>query len=142
MENGAIYPYISYAGYKNIYAVPDDVLITGIHCITWITYTETDSSTTSDYLYEQYNGTEYELTGTRLDIRVVPDEMDFSGTTPSSTATSETLPLDYHPATFYNSAMQHTNVQLTWDETDPDRQKLLNQDFFNTDIREMDFQVD
>ena len=29
----AIYPYINYAGYKNIYAVPDDVLITGIHCI-------------------------------------------------------------------------------------------------------------
>ena len=29
----AIYPYIIYAGYKNIYAVPDDVLITGIHCI-------------------------------------------------------------------------------------------------------------
>ena len=28
----AIYPYIIYAGYKNIYAVPDDVLITGIHC--------------------------------------------------------------------------------------------------------------
>ena len=27
-----IYPYIIYAGYKNIYAVPDDVLITGIHC--------------------------------------------------------------------------------------------------------------
>ena len=29
----AIYPYIIYAGYKNIYAVPDDVLITGIHCM-------------------------------------------------------------------------------------------------------------
>ena len=28
-----IYPYIIYAGYKYIYAVPDDVLITGIHCI-------------------------------------------------------------------------------------------------------------
>ena len=28
----AIYPSIIYAGYKNIYAVPDDVLITGIHC--------------------------------------------------------------------------------------------------------------
>ena len=34
LKTVAIYPYIIYAGYKNIYAVPDDVLITGIQCIT------------------------------------------------------------------------------------------------------------
>ena len=34
----AIYPYIIYAGYKNIYAVPDDVLITGIHCTNNMQY--------------------------------------------------------------------------------------------------------
>ena len=73
-------------------------------------------------------------------MRVVPDEVDFSDTIPSSIATSDTLPPDYHPATFHNSALQHTKVQLTWDETDPDRE-ILNQDFSNTDIREMDFQV-
>ena len=68
--------------------------------------------------------------------------MDFSDTVAFSTATSETLPLDYHPATFHNSALQHTKVQLSWDETDPERQKILNQDFTNKDIREMDFQVE
>ena len=39
LENGCHIPYIIYVGYKNmpvistLSAVPDDVLITGIHCI-------------------------------------------------------------------------------------------------------------
>ena len=39
LENGCHIPYIIYVGYKNmavistLRAVPDDVLITGIHCI-------------------------------------------------------------------------------------------------------------
>ena len=33
LENGCHISLYNYADYKNIYAVPDDVLITGIHCI-------------------------------------------------------------------------------------------------------------
>ncbi|KAI6656486.1 ESF1-like [Oopsacas minuta] len=106
------------------------------YCIT-----ETDSNATSDYLYEECNGIEYELSGTRLDLRVVPDDMEFTDTEATSVATPDSLPVDYQPSSFYNSALQHTKVHLTWDETDPDRQKILNQNFSKTDIREMDFQA-
>lgn len=67
--------------------------------------------------------------------------MDFTELEATSVATSDTLLVDYQPSSFYNSALQHTKVQLTWDETDPDRQKVLNQNFSKTDIRELDFQV-
>lgn len=55
--------------------------------------------------------------------RFVPDEQDFSGREVRDAAAS--LPADYEPPVYETKALQHTNVQLTWDQDDPSRRKVL-----------------
>lgn len=38
---------------------------------------ECDSSATADYLYQNFNGVEFERTSNKLDLRFIPDSMEF-----------------------------------------------------------------
>lgn len=59
----------------------------------------------------------------RMDLRFVPDEVDFSDRKARDTATE--LPAGYAPLDFSSSAFQHTRVKLTWDQDDPVRRCSL-----------------
>jgi len=71
---------------------------------------------------------EYELSATRFDLRYIPDDMTFtSPATDSCTAAPD--PSKYQPKIFQTTALQQQKVELTWDETDPNRGKAMKRAF-------------
>ena len=80
---------------------------------------ECDSTETAKYIYTQCDGAEYETSGNSFDIRFIPDEMQFDEDEARDTAT-ETKD-NYDPDLFQTSALQHSHLRFTWDETDPSR---------------------
>ncbi|KAK6153487.1 hypothetical protein DH2020_013126 [Rehmannia glutinosa] len=83
---------------------------------------ECDSSATADYLYNSCDGVEFERSANKLDLRFIPDSMDFKHQ-PRDVATE--APADYEGLDFQTRALQHSNIHLTWDEDEPQRAKTL-----------------
>ncbi|XP_073284107.1 pre-rRNA-processing protein esf1-like isoform X2 [Primulina huaijiensis] len=88
-----------------------------------------DSSATADYLYKACDGVEFERSGNKLDLRFIPDSMNFEQQ-PRDVATE--APADYEGLDFQTRALQQSNVHLTWDEDEPQRVKTLKRKL-NTD---------
>jgi hypothetical protein len=106
-----------------------------------------DSPQTAAALYTQLDGYEFEHSSNRLDLRFVDDataqlftdqrvvsltlETDLHALQTQiprpcvSVCTPETVPTHYRPAAWVTRALQHTNVTLTWDQTDPQRTRIL-----------------
>lgn len=86
---------------------------------------EFDSVTVADIFYKECDGLEYESTANRLDLRFIPDDMKFDDE-PKDTCTElpDLSTLAYEPRMFFTSALQHANVELTWDETDVSRKEI------------------
>lgn len=88
---------------------------------------ECDSVRTADHIYKECDGMEYESSATKLDLRFIPDEETFNGDEVSSVCSQ--IPANYKPKYFLNAALSQSKVDLTWDETDPDRVQLAAQQF-------------
>ena len=82
-----------------------------IHC---------NSAATSDKIYSEYNGYEFELSNIKVNLSFVADDLVFPQQV-KETATQ--VPPGYQFRSFnkLNRALNHTHVKLTWDETDPKR---------------------
>ncbi|CAM1297463.1 ESF1 (predicted) [Pycnogonum litorale] len=100
---------------------------------------ECDSVNTANKLYEECDGLEYETSATRLDLRFIPDDVVFEQ---EPTSTADELPefSSYQPTNFTTTALQQVKVDLTWDETNPDRMKTIQKTFdekeeFGDDIK-------
>ena len=64
----------------------------------------------------------------RFDLRYIPDDMSF--TTPATdSCTAAPDPSKYQPKIFQTTALQQQKVELTWDETDPNRGKAMKRAF-------------
>ncbi|XAR58014.1 hypothetical protein NMG60_11026342 [Bertholletia excelsa] len=85
-----------------------------------------DSIATADYLYKTCDGVEFERSSNKLDLRFIPDSMEFKHP-PRDTATE--APGDYEGIDFHTRALQLSEVQLTWDEDEPQRAKTLKRKF-------------
>lgn len=101
-----------------------------------------DSEQTADTIYKECDGMEYESSATKIDLRFIPDDMTFDD---EPKEICEELPSlqKYQPRFFTTSALQQAKVNLTWDETKPDRieinQKLASgkiDDITNADLEE------
>lgn len=99
---------------------------------------ECDSQITANTIYEECDGMEYEMSGTRLDIRFVPDDTLFEHE-PKSVATEMPAVSNYQPTQFLNTALQQSTVRLTWDETDIRRMQATSKQFSKDDLETMDF---
>lgn len=84
---------------------------------------EFDSIETANKVYTECDGIEYESTATRLDLRFIPDDMTFDQKA-KEICTEIPDPVKYQPRQFITTALQQVKVQLTWDETDPNRQEF------------------
>ncbi|CAG9804464.1 unnamed protein product [Chironomus riparius] len=84
---------------------------------------EFDSEKSADIVYKECDGLEYESTANRLDLRFIPDEMEFEDE-PKDTCTELPDLAKYEPRIFFTTALQHAKVELTWDETDVGRQEI------------------
>jgi len=79
-----------------------------------------DSVATADKIYEECDGQEFESSAAKLDLRFIPEEETFDE---KARDLCDTVPdvSQYEPRIFLTSALQQAQVQLTWDETNPDR---------------------
>ncbi|EDO33365.1 predicted protein [Nematostella vectensis] len=101
---------------------------------------ECDSAETANFIYEECDGVEFEMTGNLLDLRFIPDDMEFEHE-PTSSATEMPDLNTYKPPEFETTALHQSNVKLTWDETDANRLKTTMKKFSKGDIEAMDFKA-
>jgi hypothetical protein len=99
---------------------------------------ECDSVDTARAIFKSCDGAEFESSANFLDLRYIPDGMEFEDE-PKDIATE--APTVYQPAEFTTTALQHSNVKLTWDAEDPERIKTTKKKFTKDDIKEMDFKA-
>lgn len=90
---------------------------------------EFDSPTSANQVYEECDGHEYELSATRFDLRFIPDDMEFDPSQAHSECLSTPNPDTYKPKLFQTTALKQGKVDLTWDETDPDRLAAMQRAF-------------
>jgi hypothetical protein len=91
---------------------------------------ELDSVETADKVYKECDGLEYESTANRLDLRFIPDDVDFEDE-PKDTCTELPDMSKYQPRIFFTTALQQAKVELTWDENDVERNELTEKLFSN-----------
>ncbi|KAH0928045.1 hypothetical protein HID58_020301 [Brassica napus] len=99
---------------------------------------ECDSSATADHLYKSCDGIEFERSSNKLDLRFIPDSMEFKHP-PRDIATE--APAAYQGLDFQSRALQMSKVNFTWDEDEPHRVRTLNQRF-NPDQNDQDMVVE
>lgn len=82
-----------------------------------------DSPQSANKIYTECDGMEYESSAIKLDLRFIPDDMTFDDKPKDF---SEKLPEinKYQPRFFTTTALQQVKVDLTWDETNPERVEL------------------
>ena len=83
---------------------------------------ECDSVRTSAAVYDACDQFEYETSSNALDLRFIPDEMTFTN---APKETCDSIPDDYKPSKFVTSALQRTEVELTWEQDDAERRSCL-----------------
>ncbi|XP_044749021.1 ESF1 homolog [Coccinella septempunctata] len=77
-----------------------------------------NNESAANKVYTECDGMEYESSAVRLDLRIIPNDMEFEDEPKDS---CEEMPTKYQPKYFTTSALQQAKVHLTWDETNPDR---------------------
>lgn len=76
----------------------------------------------AEHIYNELNDFELELSSMKLDLRFVGEDIKLPEE-PKEVCIS--LPLDYEPKyTLFNRALQHTDVKLTWESNEDQRNKL------------------
>uniref|UniRef100_A0A2M4AHI2 Putative esf1 n=1 Tax=Anopheles triannulatus TaxID=58253 RepID=A0A2M4AHI2_9DIPT len=85
---------------------------------------ECDSVETADKIYKECDGVEYESTANKLDLRFIPDEMDFGDDEPKDSCSELPEMGKYVPRIFTTTALNQAKVELTWDENDVERKEF------------------
>lgn len=89
---------------------------------------ECDSVEAAAQIYQQCDSREFETSSNILDLRYIPESVEFSAEDLRDEATA--LPGKYRPKPdMVTAALQMSRVGLTWDEDDPDRKRLIESDF-------------
>lgn len=96
---------------------------------------ECDSIATADYLYKACDGVEFERSSNVLDLRFIPDSMEFKHPL-RDTATEASA--DYDGLDFSTRALQHSDVLLSWDDDEPHRVKTLRRKFNDKQLAELE----
>jgi hypothetical protein len=82
-----------------------------------------DSVKTGIAVYNECDGMEYETSSNVLDLRFVPDDTKFERKPRDS---AETIPRNYKPPEWFaTKALQQSNVKLSWDGSDDERDDNL-----------------
>ena len=74
-------------------------------------------------VFNACDGQELELTSNALDLRYVPNDVEFTDSKIKAQCVEK--PLKYEPLHFETKALQHSNIKLTWDKDEIERQKMV-----------------
>lgn len=96
---------------------------------------ECDSIATADYLYKSCDGVEFERSSNKLDLRFIPESMEFKHA-PRDVATE--APGSYEGIDFQTRALQQSKIHLTWDEDEPQRSRTLKRKFNADQLAELE----
>lgn len=82
-----------------------------------------DNPQSANKVYTECDGMEYESSAVKLDLRFIPDDMTFDDQ-PKDFCDKLPEVNKYQPRFFTTTALQQVKVNLTWDETNPERTEL------------------
>jgi len=99
---------------------------------------EFDSVLSAEATYKELDGMEFEGSSLELDLRFVPDDIEFSQEDIKAECCSLPDPTKYKAPQFINSALQQTTVNFTWDETDNKRQEKLRRAYTQEELEKDD----
>ncbi|XP_047080607.1 pre-rRNA-processing protein ESF1-like [Lolium rigidum] len=85
-----------------------------------------DSSATANHLYTTLDGTEFLKTANVFDLQFIPDSREFKH---AARDVATEAPPSYKEPDFETRALQHSKVNPTWDDDEPDRKKILRRKF-------------
>lgn len=82
-----------------------------------------NSPNSASKIYTECDGMEYESSATKIDLRFIPDDMNFDDE-PKEICDKLPDTSKYQPRFFTTTALQQAKVNLTWDETNPERLEI------------------
>ena len=98
---------------------------------------ECDTKETAEHIYNECDGTEFELSGMKIDLRFVPEQQEFPY---PAKETCDFLPISNKVNNFLNRALNHTNVELTWENPNMNRfDYLYNKNMTEEDWNKIDY---
>lgn len=101
---------------------------------------ECDSVETAAAIYSHCDGREFETSTNALDLRYIPDEVEFDEAEVTDCATR--IPKKYTPKpAMITEALQRSAVKLTWDQDDPDRKRITRSRLTREDLDEADLRA-
>ncbi|KAL0071941.1 pre-rRNA-processing protein esf1 [Marasmius tenuissimus] len=98
-----------------------------------------DTVDAASHIYNELEGTELERSANMFDLSFVPNGMSFDDE-PRDEAT-EDVETGYKAVEFVTDALRHSKVKLTWDEDDPERNKVTRRNITKKEIDDADFQA-
>ncbi|KAK1229687.1 pre-rRNA-processing protein esf1 [Marasmius sp. AFHP31] len=98
-----------------------------------------DTVDAASHIYNELEGTELERSANMFDLSFVPNGMSFDDE-PRDEAT-EDVETGYKAVEFVTDALRHSKVKLTWDEDDPERNKVTRRNMTKKEIDDADFQA-
>lgn len=101
---------------------------------------ECDSVETAAAIYHHCDGREFETSTNTLDLRYIPDDVEFNADEATDSASSIPKKYTAKPA-MVTDALQRSNVKLTWDQDDPDRRRLTRVNHGKIDYEEADLRA-
>jgi hypothetical protein len=95
---------------------------------------------TAIHIYESTDGTEYLSSANFIDLRFIPDDVEFDEKPRDE---CDSVPAGYRPTEFVTDALQHSKVKLTWDAEDTERKEVIKRAFTGSraDIGENDLRA-
>ncbi|KDQ63530.1 hypothetical protein JAAARDRAFT_381668 [Jaapia argillacea MUCL 33604] len=100
---------------------------------------ECDAVSAASHIYTELEGTELEYSANVFDLSYVPDDMTFDDEHRDE-ATEEVMG-SFKGLDFVTDALRHSKVKLTWDEDDPERNRITRRTLSRKEIDEADFKA-
>jgi len=97
-----------------------------------------DSVSTAEKVYADLDGHDYESSGTKLDLRFIPDDMTFDDDPKEVCTSLPSADSVYEPEAFVTKALHQSKVECTWDETDRERTRVTRRKFNKEEMEALD----
>jgi len=97
-----------------------------------------DTIATAEKVYADLDGHDYESSGTKIDLRFIPDHMTFDDEPRDVCTALPSADSVYEPEAFVTKALHQSKVECTWDETDRERARVTRRKFGKDELEALD----